>query len=60
MVRKYPEYISQNLDSIYNDMQSNCSRVNNDPIKRVKQQLSQSVYTKMVENRVPIKLSFFK
>jgi len=54
------EYISQNLETIYNDMQTNCSRMTNDPIKKTKQQLSQSVYTKMVETRVPIKLSFYK
>jgi len=52
------EYIEQHLTEVYDDMQSNCSRVSNDPIKKTKQQLSQSVYTKMVENNVPIKISF--
>lgn len=54
------EYIEQNIEAIYDDMQSNCSRVNVNPIKKAKQKLSNSVYSKMVENHVPVKLSFYK
>ena len=42
------EYIEQHAEEIYGDMQVNGSRINSDTIKKTKQQLSKSVYQKMV------------
>ena len=53
------EYITENLDDIYDDMSLNCSKVNRDPIRRTKQQLSKSIYEKMVQHDIPIKITMF-
>ena len=42
------EYVEQHAEEIYKDMQLNGSRINPDPIKKTKQQLSKSIYHKIV------------
>ena len=53
------EYISDNIEEIYQDMSTNCSKVNRDLIRKTKQQLSKSIYEKMVvQHDIPIKITW--
>jgi len=54
------EFIEKNADAIYEDMEKNDSRPNKNPIKKTKQQLSQSIYQKMVCFNNPINIPFYK
>lgn len=54
------DYIEQHSEIIYQDMQANGSRINTNPIKKTKQQLSKSVYQKMVCIEKPMTIPSFK
>jgi hypothetical protein len=54
------DYIEPHADEIYQDMQTNGSRINTNLIKKTKQQLSQSVHQKMVCSETNVKIPFYK
>jgi len=51
-------YIQQHYDDIYQDLKQNGSRSNQNQVKKTKQQLSRSVYQKLVCGNQPVSLSF--
>lgn len=54
------DYIDQHAEAIYDDMQANGSKINNNAIKKTKQQLSESIHQKMVCNENKVKIAFYK